>query len=664
MKRGKLLLHLIILAVAAVLSGSDCKANEQEEHAAISSFAFSNDTYADTQWNIDNPGYYTYLSDLGRLNKQAVEGVDMDVPEAWASLKEAPEEKREVIVAIIDTGVDYKHPELIDHMWKNPGEIPDDNIDNDNNGYVDDVYGWDFYNNDASVCHYQYSEKLGKELALPEDNDDHGTHVAGIIAASADNGIGIAGVASNVDVKIMSLKINGGPKGTGSLDSAVKAIQYATMMGADICNLSWGTSQYSLTLKQAIEESDMLFVAAAGNSGDDNNTMPIYPASLDLSNLISVTFIDPAGELTKLSNYGSSTVDLAAPGEDIFSTVVGAYAPMSGSSMAAPQVTAVAAMIYAGKEHIYASDVKKLIMAHTKNLPKLEGYLKNSGIPNANQAILASGDLLQDDQAPEISLQTIYDQGDMQIPVSAADVGTSGVRVVKWNVGEKTLQDFARGMKGKDIEDNRITVTKAGKYTFYAADYAGNETVQVYEVLDDTTAPEITPSYTVSADYKTRTVTVKVSDTQSQVKRLEYMEGAREPEEFLPATSGVMIEVIDGKAQFTLKKDGTYTIFAMDHRGNMAVKKIQIKAVKATALKLSATAKTLKAGEQYTLRALVTPTASTDQITYKSSNKSVATVSSTGKIKALKSGKTTITVHTASGLTATCVITVKQKSSA
>ena len=664
MKRGKVLLHFIILAAAAVLSGSDCKATGQEDTAVITSFAFSNDTYADTQWNIDNPGHYIYLSDIGRLNKEAVEGVDMDVIEAWASLKEAAEEKREVIVAIIDTGVDYMHPELVDHMWMNPGEIPDDNIDNDNNGYIDDVYGWDFYNNDATVCHYQYSEKLGKNLSLPQDNDDHGTHVAGIIAASADNGIGIAGVASGVDVKIMSLKINGGPKGTGSLTSAVEAIKYATMMGADICNLSWGTSQYSPSLKQAIEESNMLFVAAAGNSGDNNNDSPIYPAGFNLDNLISVTFIDPAGELTLLSNYGSDTVDLAAPGEDIFSTVVGAYAPMSGSSMAAPQVSAVAAMIYAGKEHIYAADVKKLIIDHIKTMPKLEGYLRHSGIPSANQAILASSDLLQDDQAPSLILQTSYNKGELQIPVAAEDIGPSGIRVVKWNVGEKTLQDFAHGVNGKEIEDNLVTVTKPGKYTFYASDYAGNETIQVYEVLDDTTAPKITTSYTVSEDYKTRTVTVKVSDTQSQVKRLEYMNGIKKAEEFLPASAGLEIPVIDGEAQFKVKEDGTYTVFVIDNRGNMAVKNILVKTVKATKLKLSSTAKTMQTGDQYSLHAAVTPAETTDRITYISSNKTVATVSSAGKIKALKNGVATITVRTSGGLTATCVITVKQNSSA
>jgi subtilisin family serine protease len=128
----------------------------------------------------------------------------------------------------------------------------------------------------------------------------------------------------------MSLKINGGPKGTGNLASAVEAVKYATRMGADICNLSWGTSSYTASLEQVMKESDMLFIAAAGNTGDDNNNAPVYPASLKLDNLISVTFVDSAGELTGLSNYGSNTVDLAAPGEDILSTIVGNYSSMSG----------------------------------------------------------------------------------------------------------------------------------------------------------------------------------------------------------------------------------------------------------------------------------------------------------------------------------------------
>lgn len=636
---------------------------EVQGNIEVSTLGFSNDTYADSQWSIDNPGHYIYLSEAGKLDRPSVEGVDMDVVEAWGELAKATTEQHEVVVAVIDTGVDYTHPDLVDHMWVNEGEIEGDNIDNDNNGYIDDIYGWDFYNDDASICHYRYSETYNKNIASSEDNDDHGTHVAGIISATYNNGIGVAGVASNVNVKIMSLKINGGSKGTGSLAGAVEAVKYATMMGADVCNLSWGTSQYTASLKQVMKESDMLFVAAAGNTGDDNNFNPIYPAGLKLDNLISVTFIDSAGELTNLSNYGAETVDIAAPGEDIFSTVVGSYGSMSGSSMAAPQVTAVAAILYACSDHIYAANVKEVILNNTKALPGLEGYLRNGGIPSAYRALLAVSSLTKDLEAPVMSFETIYNKGDMVIPVSVIDQGASKVRVVKWSLGEKTVEDFGRGVYGTAIEDNQINVSKAGKYTFYASDYAGNEAVQTYEVVEDTTAPKITPTYTVADSYKSRTITVRVSDPQSGVKRLEYMSGSRTVEEFLPADAGTEVEINVGKAEFKVKKDGTYSIFIIDNRGNATVKQITIKTIKSTSLKLARIEKTMYVGDHYTLRAFTTPSASTDRVTFTSSDEKIATISSSGRILAHAKGKITISIRTSSGLTATCNIIIVAKSS-
>ncbi|MDF2485372.1 MAG: hypothetical protein K0R46_1540, partial [Herbinix sp.] len=503
-------------------------------NTTISTLGFSNDTYADAQWAIDNPGHYIYLSEAGRKDKPAVPDMDMDVVEAWNVLTDEMPKMREVVVAVIDTGVDYSHSDLVDHMWTNDGEILGDNLDNDNNGYIDDYYGWDFYNDDSTVCHYSYSNRLNMNIASPDDNDDHGTHVAGIIAATLDNGMGVAGVASKVDVKIMALKINGGPKGTGSLASAVEAVKYATRMGADICNLSWGTSSYTASLKQVMKESDMLFVAAAGNTGEDNTYEPIYPASLKLDNLISVTFVNSAGELTGLSNYGPQSVDIAAPGEDILSTIVGNYGSMSGSSMAAPQVSAVAALLYSFNENIYPANVKELILTNRKEIPELTDYLRYAGIPNAYRTLMAAKSLTQDIEAPTMSFDTIYKRGSMVVPVKAVDSGSSSIRVVRWSLGEKTVEDFARGINGSLIEDNQITVSKAGKYSFYASDYAGNETVQVYEVVEDKLGPILNTTYTVADNYNSRTVTVRFTDMQSGIKRVEYMPGIKTAEEFLP----------------------------------------------------------------------------------------------------------------------------------
>ena len=637
--------------------------SEAQGNTIISTMGFSSDTYADAQWAIDNPGHYINLTQAGRLTKLSIPDMDMDVIEAWKKLSDDLLPNHEVIVAVIDTGVDYNHPDLVDHMWTNKGEIPGDNLDNDENGYVDDYYGWDFYNGDSTVCHYSYSEQLKQNISSPEDNDDHGTHVAGIIGATLDNGIGVAGVASKVNVKIMTLKINGGRKGTGTLASAVEAIKYATSMGADICNLSWGTSSYTAALKQVMKESDMLFIAAAGNTGDDNNFQPIYPASLKLDNMISVTFIDSDGELTELSNYGLDSVDIAAPGENIMSTIVGSYGSMSGSSMAAPQVSAIAALLYACNDHVFPSNVKELILTNRKELPELQEYLRYAGIPSAYQSLMAADSLSRDYDTPSMSFSTTYKSSDMIVPVKVTDIGKSGVRVVRWSLGEKSVKDFARGVKGTAIEDNQITISKAGKYSFYASDYAGNEIVQVYEVLEDKKGPSLNASYTVADNYQSRTVTVRYSDAQSGVKRIEYMAGRKKAEDFLPGDAGIVLEHKDGKVKFDVKKDGAYTLFGIDNRGNMSVKVVTIRTVKSQMLQLSQTDRTMNKNDTYTLRAYITPSSSTDRVTYISSDETVATVSSTGKITALTEGTVTISVKTSSGLKSNCKITVIQNSS-
>lgn len=636
---------------------------EVEGNVSIEALGFSNDTYADAQWAIHNPGSYLYLTDFGKTSLPSTPDIDMDVVEAWDNLKVTQAAKRQVVVAVIDTGVDYQHPDLANRMWINTGEIKDNGIDDDGNGYVDDYYGWDFYNGDSSVCHYVYSTKHNKYMADPADNDDHGTHVAGIISAAAGNGTGIAGIAGEADVKIMALKINGGAKGTGNLSSAIEAIKYATMMGADICNLSWGTPKYTDTLKQVMKESSMLFIAAAGNTGENNDDKPIYPADLKLDNLISVTFINANGKLSNQSNYGPGSVDLAAPGEDIYSTTVGSYAAMSGSSMATPQVTGVAALMYACNDHIYASNVKETLLKSIKPLNDLRGRIRTAGIPSAYQAVLAAKDLNRDLAAPAMTFTTLYNKGEMLVPITAEDDGDSGVRVLRWSLGTKKVEDFGHGVLGTPVHDNQVTISKAGLYTFYASDYAGNETVQVYEVKEDTTPPKIKSSYTVSDNYKTRTISFRVTDYQSLVKRVEFMSGNRKATEFLPSDVGTVVELVDGKASVNVKKDGTYTIFAIDYRGNMTVNHIKVKTVKATKLKLSKTEVTLSPKQEYTLPVVVNPSNTTDVISYKSSDRAVATVSEDGTVLAKSPGKAKITVRTSSGLTAVCTITVKSKSS-
>lgn len=665
MKRDKRTVQFHIVGIAFMVITllmffqSEGTASAAEKESYIGTYSITNDPFVDAQWYIDNVGQYTDLTEIMMRQKEATADIDMDVPEAWGSMELTGIPERQVVVAVIDTGVDYSHPDLAANMWVNKGEIPDDNIDNDNNGYVDDIYGWDFYNGDATVCHYTYSERYNKNIANLEDNDNHGTHVAGIIAAVANNNTGIAGIASNINIKIMSLKINGGKNGKGNPENAVKAIKYATMMGADICNMSWGTSDYSKELEAAIRESDMLFVAAAGNTGNDNDDNPVYPASLDHDNLISVTFVDADGDLSGYSNFGETTVDLAAPGDDIYSTIVGSYDSMSGSSMAAPQVTGIAALLYAFDDHLYAANVKGIITSSIKRIEKLDYLVANAGIPSAYLAITAAGNLLPDTEAPLMSFSTVYNKNTMTIPIAVEDTGQSKLRVIRYIFGEKTVEDFKHGAVGTLVENGEVNLSKAGTYTFFAADYAGNETAQTYEVAQDSLAPKLSMTYIVASNYKTRTVTVTANDDKSGVKRVEYMSGIRAAEEFLPADSGTEVTLKEGKAKFKVKKDGIYTVFATDNRGNITAKVFLVRTVKSTEFKLVDQSKTLAPGEQFSLKTYIRPVGSTDRITYISSNEKVAVVSTTGRVTALAEGKAYITATIASGISSTCTITVK-----
>ena len=631
-----------------------------EQNGQIKLMQSTNDTYSSSQWAMYNPGYYSAFTANSSRVISATQDVDMDVYEAWMYMNQETINRREVVVAIIDTGVDYTHPDLAEHIWVNINEIPGDGIDNDMNGYVDDIYGWDYYNNDASIGHSKYDTSKGINLSLPEDNDDHGTHIAGIVGAVANNGIGIAGIASNIDIKLMILKINGGPEGTGSISDAILAIKYATRMGAEICNISWGTNQYSTALEETISESDMLFVAAAGNMGRNNDNRPVYPASFPLNNLISVTFIDANGKLTKLSNYGKGSVEIASPGTDILSTVVGAYKTLSGSSMAAPQVSAIASLLYSYDMNLYPKDVKDIIIRTLKPIPTLNDSIIYPGIPNAHKAVLEIKNANQDSEPPVINLDTIYVRENIAIPVSVEDEGGSGVRVIRWLAGKREIADFGRGTMGLVIKDSRIDVSKAGVYTIYASDYSGNESVQVYEATDDITPPKITSNFSVSKDYRVRDVSIRAIDKQSGIRRVKYLPGEKSASDFLPAGAGIELDLVSGRYSFSVKKDGIYTLYAIDNRGNQTIKPIEIKTVLSEEIKFTRKEKTLTVGEEYYLKAFVKPVDTTDIITYTSSDESIASINNKGRVTTYKEGTTKITARTNNGHKVVCRIVVKK----
>ena len=278
-----------------------------------------------------------------------------------------------VAVAVLDTGVKLNHPDLVQNIWSKPGEIPNDGIDNDGNGYVDDYHGWDFYNDDND----------------PTDDNGHGTHVAGIIGAVGNNSIGVAGVCWNV--KIVPVKVvneNGGSASNSALlDNVIQAIGYVSSLNVPIINMSLGWYFDSPGLETAINNYFGLFVTSAGNNSLNTDTVT-RPSSLPCNNIIAVANTTSTDELSSSSNYGALTVDLAAPGTGIYSTsYAGSYVSMNGTSMAAPYVAGAAALIKSLNPHASTSDIKNAILQNVDEIPALNGKVLTGGRINVLEAL-------------------------------------------------------------------------------------------------------------------------------------------------------------------------------------------------------------------------------------------------------------------------------------
>ena len=421
-------------------------------------------------------------STAGSIQVQAVPGIDIGLAEAWELYDGG---SRDVVVALVDTGIDYTHEDLAGRIWTNTDEIPGNGIDDDGNGYVDDVYGWNFYSGTNDVY-------VGTE-------DAHGTHGAGTIAANAGNGVGIAGIVQSDHVKVMAVKALGGSDGSGTTASIIQAIQYAEANGAQICNLSLGSSQNDPALYRTIASSKMLFVVAAGNDGTDLETAPSYPASYDLDNLIAVANIRYDGELDPTSSYGAASVDLAAPGSYILSTTPGnTYSYMTGTSMAAPMVSAAAAMVYSAFPKATLADVKDILLASVHKLDSLTGRTATGGMLDLGAAMAgavtastgrawAEPDLTAyTDNPPVISLSLSQWLGRRYLTVQVLDADGDLLRAA-YASGTRTAADFQGGNAGNPISLSTwgtatFLVRTGGTYTFYAVDQAGNETVRTVEL--------------------------------------------------------------------------------------------------------------------------------------------------------------------------------------
>lgn len=327
--------------------------------------------YFNLQWALYNDGICKEIdidNDICKINSFK-KGIDINAIDMWYIFNEK-DIKEEIIVAILDTGVDYKHKDLNAYMWINSGEIPNDGIDNDNNGYIDDIYGWNFCENNNNL------------LSGEKYENNHGIHCAGIVTSIVDK----------ANVKIMSIKILEGMEREGSIENVIAGIKYAENMGATICNMSFGTYVNNTELEKTIMDSNMLFIVSAGNNDRGNgfnlDDIPIYPAAYDFNNVITVANIGFDGNLYHTSNYGANSVDVAAPGTYIYSTGVdNSYFFDTGASYATPMVTGVAALVSLYHENKDAYYIKNIIMKSVHKLDNLKNMVKTSGMLDGAAAL-------------------------------------------------------------------------------------------------------------------------------------------------------------------------------------------------------------------------------------------------------------------------------------
>ena len=312
------------------------------------------------QWALSNSG-----------QRGGKEGADISAPLAWATTTGS----EDVVVAVLDSGVDYRHEDLAPNMWTRPASMTP--YEDSDLGTIDDEYGFNAVDNASD----------------PMDENGHGTHCAGIIGAEGENDIGIAGV--NWKVRIMPLKfMNAG--GFGTTKDAIEAINYVIARKKDgvnvrIISASWGSTQKSRALEDVIRkayENDILFVAAAGNSSVSNDRSPHYPSSYNVPNVVSVAALDRNDQLASFSNWGVKSVAIAAPGVDILSTWLNnAYEEKSGTSMATPVVSGVAALIVAEHPRMSVDDLRKKLLASTDPIVALKGKTVTGGRINAAKAL-------------------------------------------------------------------------------------------------------------------------------------------------------------------------------------------------------------------------------------------------------------------------------------
>ncbi len=361
-----------VVGVIAKLKG-DPRVEYVEPNYYLWPTATPNDTLFAQQWGLKNSGQEI-------RGTRGAAGADIEAPAAW----DITQGSHDVIVAVIDTGVEIFHPDIASNRWYNTKELNGagnlndwrpNGVDDDGNGYVDDVVGWDFF----------YHVNNPRDL-----KSGHGTHVAGIAAAAGNNGQGVAGVAWRS--RIMPLAVQDYASGGLPIAAIVEALAYAQKMGARVVNMSLGAYGASQALQDAVNQTtNPIICAAAGNDGTNNDTKPHYPSNYTNANLIAVAATDQADKLASFSNFGASSVDVAAPGVNIVSTYINGsgYAYLSGTSMASPMVAGIAALVFTQRAGLSAAQVVSLIKSSVEPIGSLASKVSTGGRVSALKALNA-----------------------------------------------------------------------------------------------------------------------------------------------------------------------------------------------------------------------------------------------------------------------------------
>jgi subtilisin family serine protease len=426
-----------------------------------------NDTYYYLQWGMTNTGQTIQGS-------PGANDADIDAPEAWNITTGDPN----LVIAIIDTGTDWDHPDLAANIWSNPGEVVN-GIDDDGNGYVDDVRGWDFYSVDSN----------------PDDSDGHGSHTAGTVGAVGNNNRGVSGVMWQC--KMAPLRFLG-PQGGFTSDS-ILAVEYCTINNIRLSNNSWGGGGFSSSVYDAIDASRSIghvFVAAAGNDGTNNDNSPHYPSNYDLSNIISVAATDNqdglANEGSWGSNYGANTVDIGAPGVDIASTYMNAgYVWLGGTSMATPHVCGVAGLVISQNPGWTYTQVVNRILSTARPTSALAGKCTTGGMLNAFDAVNTGGPPA-DTTPPAAPSGLSASAGNGSVSLNWSNNGESDLgsySVYRSTNSGSGHSQIASGIGSSAYSDNSANNGTTYYYVVTATDTSGNESQDSSEVSATPTAP-------------------------------------------------------------------------------------------------------------------------------------------------------------------------------